>query len=130
MGAGDEAGYERAPGTRLATVTMTASPLRIGRKDPARIQLDWQDGASTVYTAAQLRRLCPCAHCVHELTGQRLLDPASVPDDLTQTGVELVGAYAIAVRFADGHSTGIFPWPFLREHDPAAAGASEGPEGA
>jgi DUF971 family protein len=23
------------------------------------------------------------------------------------------------VRFSDGHETGIYPFPFLREHDPA-----------
>lgn len=99
---------------------MSAAPTRIGRKVPGRIELDWQDGAKTVYTAAQLRRLCPCAHCIHELTGQPLLDPATVPDDLVQHGVSIVGNYALAVQFADGHNTGIFPWPMLRENDPNA----------
>jgi DUF971 family protein len=31
----------------------------------------------------------------------------------------MVGNYAVAVRFSDGHETGIYPFPFLREHDPA-----------
>ena len=97
----------------------STTPTRVGRKDPTRIELDWQDGVRTVYSAAQLRRLCPCAHCIHELTGAQLLDPASVPDDLTQSGVAMVGNYAISVRFSDGHSTGIFTWPMLRENDPA-----------
>lgn len=100
---------------------MSQTPTRIGRRDPAKIELDWADGTRTIFRAAELRRLCPCAHCVHELTGQRLLDPASVAENLTQAGVELVGNYAIAVRFSDGHSTGIFPWPFLRENDPRPA---------
>ena len=97
------------------------SPTRIGRRDSARIVIDWADGRTTEFSAAQLRRLCPCAHCVHELTGRALLDPASVPDDLTQSDVRLVGSYAIAVQFGDGHSTGIFPFPYLLEHDPAGA---------
>lgn len=95
------------------------APTRIGRRDPSKITLDWADGHQTTYTAAQLRRLCPCANCIHELTGQPLLDPASVPDDLLQQDVTIVGNYALAVQFADGHNTGIFPWPFLRERDPA-----------
>lgn len=95
-------------------------PTRIGRRDPTRVEVDWSDGHRTVYTAAQLRRLCPCAMCVHELTGQALLDPASVPEDLTQRDVRMVGAYAIAVHFADGHQTGIFTFPYLRENDPQA----------
>ena len=94
-------------------------PTRIGRRDPARIVVEWSDGHTSDYSAAQLRRLCPCAHCIHELTGRALLDPASVPDDLTHSDVRLVGNYAITVQFADGHATGIYPFPYLREHDPA-----------
>ncbi len=96
-------------------------PVRIGRRDPAKLSIEWADGWETVYTAAELRRLCPCAQCVHELTGRPLLDPTSVPDDLTQTDVRLVGNYAIAVRFSDGHDTGIYTFTRLREQDPRHA---------
>ncbi len=102
-------------------VPMTNSPTTIRRKDPSKVELVWPDGHETTYTAAQLRRLCPCARCIHELTGQPLLDPKSVPDDLQQNGVVLVGNYAISVRFADGHDTGIYPWPLLRDRDPNPA---------
>ena len=94
-------------------------PLRIGRRDPTRVVIDWSDGSTSAFGAAELRRLCPCALCVHELTGQALLDPAKVPSDLTQSDVKLVGTYAIAVRFSDGHHTGIYTYPYLRENDPA-----------
>ena len=97
------------------------SPTHIRRRDPARLEIDWMDGHTTVYTAAELRRLCPCAHCIHELTGEALLDPLTIPGDLTQTAVRTVGNYAVTVRFSDGHETGIFPFPYLREHDPAGA---------
>ena len=81
-------------------MTAATQPVRIGRRDPERILIDWADGKTTVFTAAELRRLCPCAQCVHELTGQALLDPAKVPDDLTQRDVRLVGNYAIAVQYS------------------------------
>ncbi len=90
------------------------APARIGRKDPSRITFDWQDGVSNGATAAEIRRACPCAHCVDEHTGRAILDPASVPAHLTQTEVTLVGNYAIGIVFADGHRTGIFTWSNLR----------------
>lgn len=107
-----------------------SSPTRIGRRDSKQIVLDWADGHSTVYSAAELRRQCPCAHCVHELTGEALLDPASVPDELTQSDVRLVGNYAIAVQFSDGHNTGIYSFPYLRANDPTDPGTQAGTAGA
>ncbi|MEZ6014686.1 MAG: DUF971 domain-containing protein [Planctomycetota bacterium] len=90
------------------------TPTRIGRRDPARIVLEWRDGQVGDLPAAVVRRACPCARCVHEVTGERLLDPASIPDDLRHESVELVGRYALGIRFADGHQTGIFTWAYLR----------------
>ena len=98
----------------------STTPVTIKKSDPARLEVEWDDGHRTVYSAAELRRLCPCARCVDELTGRPLLDPGTVPDDLSQVDVRLVGNYAITVRFADGHDTGIFPFGMLREHDPAS----------
>jgi DUF971 family protein len=100
-------------------MTMTSiHPSKITRSDPARIEIEWDDGHRTKYTAAQLRRLCPCARCVDELTGRRTLEPQSIPDDMVQVELRLVGNYAISVRFGDGHDTGIFPFGMLRDHDP------------
>jgi len=90
-------------------------PVRIGRRDPARVVIEWADGHTSSFSTAALRRMCPCAQCVHELTGKALLDPATVPDDLIQRDVRLVGNYAIAVQFADGHNTGIYTFTRLRE---------------
>ena len=38
---------------------------------------------------------------------------------LVATDAELVGNYAIKIRFSDGHDTGIYSWEYLREIDPA-----------
>ena len=94
-------------------------PRVIKRSDPTRLEIEWADGHTTVYRPCELRRLCPCAQCVNEVTGERMLDPGSVPDDLTQSDLRLVGNYALALRFSDGHETGIYPFRFLRENDPA-----------
>jgi DUF971 family protein len=99
-------------------------PRAITRTDPSKVVIEWNDGTSTVYTAAQLRTICPCAKCVDELTGIRTLDPNSIPASLTQSNLTLVGNYALSVVYSDGHNTGIYPWNMLRERDPAAGDVS------
>jgi ATP-binding protein involved in chromosome partitioning len=61
-----------------------------------------------VWTAQALRQRCTCAYCQSEVTGDRLLDPASVPADLSVTNMNLVGNYGVSIHFSDGHSTGIY----------------------
>jgi DUF971 family protein len=95
-------------------------PLVIRRSDPSRLEIEWADGHRTVYAAAELRGLCPCAGCVNEVTGVRMHDPAGVPADLTQSDARFVGNYGLALRFSDGHDTGIFPFRYLRDRDPRA----------
>ena len=97
----------------------STQPKTIRRSDPSRVEIEWEDGHRTVYTARELRSLCPCARCVNELTGVRVHDPRSVPADMTHAEVKLVGNYALGIRFADGHDTGIYPFRMLRDHDPA-----------
>ena len=94
-------------------------PKVITRSDPARIAIEWSDGHVTQYRAAELRGLCPCALCVNEVSGVRMHDPGDVPADLTQNDARMVGNYALTMTFSDGHQTGIFTFPFLRQHDPA-----------
>jgi ATP-binding protein involved in chromosome partitioning len=93
---------------------MSTTPTRIRRSDPSKVVFEWADGLSAEFSAADLRRRCPCAACVSETTGQRMLDPSSIPDDLTQAGLHLVGNYAVGLRFSDGHETGIYTYSFLR----------------
>ena len=100
-----------------------AEPRVITASDPARLVIDWADGERTIFSAAQLRASCPCARCVNELTGVRMHDPASVPADLAQNEARLVGNYALAFRFSDGHDTGIYPFAMLRAQPPPPARA-------
>lgn len=97
----------------------SAQPRVITKSDPQFVRVEWADGHETEYRAWQLRAICPCAHCVDENTGIRVHDPESVPHDLVTSDVALVGNYAITIRFSDGHHTGIYPFPMLRENDPA-----------
>ena len=96
----------------------SAHPKVIKRADPTKIEIEWDDGHVTVYTARELRVICPCAQCVSESTGERVLRPETIPADLTQTEIRLVGNYALTVFFSDGHHLGIYTFPTLRENDP------------
>ncbi|MBK7642201.1 MAG: DUF971 domain-containing protein [Planctomycetes bacterium] len=99
----------------------SAKPKVIRRSDPARVEIEWEDGARSSFPAAFLRRNCPCAQCVNELTGERMLDPESVPSELSQADLNLVGNYALSMRFSDGHHTGIFSFAYLRRLEPPAS---------
>jgi len=94
---------------------MNITPSRIRRRDPSKVVFEWADGYSAEFSAADLRRKCPCAGCVSETTGNRILDPTSVPDDMTQQNLHLVGNYAVGLRFSDGHETGIYTFIYLRD---------------
>ena len=61
-----------------------------------------------------LRVSCQCALCVNEFTGQPILNPDSVPDDISVESVAPLGNYAIGIVWSDGHSSGIFSWEHIK----------------
>jgi DUF971 family protein len=77
--------------------------------------ISWPGGEQTTIPAKVLRDRCPCAGCVEEGTGRKLLDPSTIPDDIRPTSIEPVGNYAIQVYWSDGHSTGLYTWATLGE---------------
>lgn len=84
------------------------------RRRPGGLELEWPDAATPAwYPARALRLACPCAACVDEMSGRPILDPATVPADVAPSGVELVGAYGLKVRWSDGHGTGIYTFQAL-----------------
>ncbi len=93
---------------------MAALPREI-TQGSRELKIAWEGGSESVYPAALLRRHCPCALCRDEWTGRSTLDPASVPEDLAILKAELVGQYAVAIQFSDGHSTGIYSFENLRK---------------
>ncbi len=79
------------------------------------LTIKWGDARQCRYRAADLRRACPCAQCVNEWTGERVLDPATVPEDLAIADLGLVGRYAVNFRWSDHHDAGIYSFRYLRE---------------
>lgn len=90
-------------------------PTQIIEESDAAVSIKWSDGVETMYTAPQLRRNCPCAACINEWTGDKILDDATVADDMTFTSIAIVGRYALNFVFSDHHDTGIFSFKFLKE---------------
>jgi len=92
----------------------TSIPKDLFKVGESRFRVVWDDGHQSTFTARGLRLECPCAGCQQEWTGERLVDPASVPQDLKLANARLVGNYAVQFVYSDGHSTGLFSFETLR----------------
>jgi len=89
-------------------------PLKIFRTKSGELGFDWDDGTRSVFKLRNLRLACPCALCVDENTGERLLDPRTVPEDIHIESVQSIGRYAVGIFWSDGHRTGIYPYDLLK----------------
>lgn len=90
-------------------------PVQIIEESDAEVSIKWSDDAETRYNAPELRRACPCAGCVHEWTGEKILKPETIADDLTFSSIGIVGRYALNFNFSDGHDSGIYTFDYLRQ---------------
>ena len=95
-----------------------AMPVVITRRDDG-VLIEWdRAGHRALFEARGLRLACPCAECVEEMSGRRLLDPASVPEDMKPLRLQLVGGYGLRIDWSDGHNTGIYTFEWLRRECP------------
>ena len=94
------------------------------RLEPKNIQIIgdelavvWIDDTESYFDLEFLRRACPCAACGGE---PDVLGNISRPnvrytgDSFKLAGISLVGGYALQPRWRDGHSTGIYSFPYLQ----------------
>jgi len=88
------------------------------------LALVWNDETESYFGLEFLRRACPCAACGGE---PDVLGHVSRPDviytdqSFQLAGFDLVGGYALQPRWADGHSSGIYSFTYLRRLGQAAA---------
>src|SRR5215475_12560833 len=90
-------------------------PRQIRHADDFTVQIIWADEKQCDYRAAELRRACPCAQCVDEWTGERMLKAESISENIEIRDLSIVGRYALNFRWSDGHETGIYSFRYLRE---------------
>ncbi len=74
----------------------------------------WKDGHESRYDFFTLRCACPCAVCIHELTGEKILDPTQIPTHVSIVNCYYVGSYALNISWSDNHQTGIYTFRMLR----------------
>ena len=89
-------------------------PLEIIGLGKREIRFVWDDGTEDLWAARELRTVCTCALCQSEVTGERLLDPKTVVEDLSVADMNLMGNYGVGIHFSDGHTTGIFRFSNLK----------------
>ena len=81
------------------------------------LAVQWNDGEESYFALERLRRACPCATCGGE---PDVLGNLSRPDvtytdqSFILSGLQLIGGYALQPRWADGHSTGLYSFQYLR----------------
>ena len=106
-------------------------PTRVKRVNTLQTDITWNDEHISSYPSWYLRENCPCAHCVEEFSGRRLILQGSIPSTLERVDVAPVGNYALSFTWSDGHSTGIYSFDFLRRICPCSqcmpAGLKEPP---
>ena len=82
------------------------------------LAIKWEDGAESFISLERLRRACPCAECKGEtdVMGNLYIGPEKPlrPDSFRLKGIARVGGYAIQPQWADGHSTGLYSFEYLR----------------
>jgi DUF971 family protein len=91
------------------------TPLEIGpTEDGLALRIQWEDRHESVWTPRDLRLACPCAGCVDEFTGEKILSEAGIHKSVYPLSIEYVGNYAIQFNWSDGHNTGIYSFGLLR----------------
>ena len=75
------------------------------------LRIEYDDGVVAIFPVLPLRQACPCAGC----RGRRDQELAAFAGaEITAVGAELHGNWGIAIRWSDGHDTGIYSWQLLR----------------
>lgn len=92
---------------------MAAAPISIkARQQEGVLELQWSHGTYRL-PYRFLRGRCPCASCVDEVTGVRVVDVENVPDAIAPADMKFSGNYALKITWNDRHDTGLFTWEYL-----------------
>lgn len=81
------------------------------------LAISWKDGKESFLRLEFLRKACPCAVCGGEpdVMGRIFKPTVSYgPNSFQLRGFQIVGGYAIQLKWGDGHDSGLYTFSFLR----------------
>lgn len=90
-------------------------PENVELTENNQLAITWPGGNRVEYAPYDLRLNCPCAVCVSEDTGEKILDPSSIPLNIRIEKYDMIGRYALGLSFSDKHNSGIFSFGKLHE---------------
>jgi DUF971 family protein len=115
--------------------TGKTQPVEIDLERHRLLRVRWADGHVTELPLAVVRAACPCAQCRADREDQqRRRQSGGLPvlgagqqagNMAVAESAELVGAYALRIRWGDGHDTGLYDFGLLRRLDATANGAQD-----
>ncbi len=90
-------------------------PEKIKILENKYLWINWSDDTESKISLQKMRAMCPCATCLAERDNQSKNHiPLLLSSQITVSGIEAVGSYAIQIIWKDGHNTGIYEYPFLK----------------
>lgn len=120
----EQARREQAEQQELPAGATEPVKVRVYKTEGTGMEIDWKDGHRSAWSFAWLRDGCPCATCVEERKAagrepgqpkQTALLPLYQPAPRPLSAAP-VGRYAISFHWADGHTSGIYSWDYLRRN--------------
>jgi len=96
------------------------APIGFQRKNDRELIVVWSDRKRSSFEVRELRLNCPCAVCVNEWTGKKMLRSDDVPENVRPLRIFSVGRYAMGIEWSDGHSTGIYGYDYMRRLEAAS----------
>ena len=82
------------------------------------IAIKWNDETETFLSLEDLRKACPCAACGGEpdVMGSVIRPHVShTPASFRLKSHDVVGSYALQPSWEDGHNTGLYTFPYLKQ---------------
>ena len=80
------------------------------------LQINWDDNSKTTIQLANLRRFCPCAICTsQEESHEHDYIKVYSGEQIVLKSINIVGNYAVGVKWADNHNTGIYEFGYLKK---------------
>lgn len=90
-------------------------PVKLKVIENKNLFVEWDDKTDSSISLRKMRELCPCATCISERDSRKkTYIPLFLSNQLLLESIEVVGNYAIQVKWKDGHNTGIYEFPFLK----------------